>query len=153
MAPGDAHCFPYGDVAEIGTRVLVIADGDKQKADAVATKLGEELVALRGKTQPPSFDVAAGAELGVEFNDLPVVIADPADNAGGGAPSDNTDIVRHLIDSKIEKMSAWARSRNTSPCASASMPASAARCYRCASAARSQKARASRSTPKSRSSA
>ena len=59
-----AHCFPYGDVAEIGTRVLVIADGDKKKADALATRLGEELVALRGKTQPPSFDVAAGVGAG-----------------------------------------------------------------------------------------
>ncbi len=97
-----AHCFPYGDVAEIGTRVLVIADGDKKKADALATRLGAELVALRGKTQPPSFDVVAGVKEGVAFNDLPVVIADPADNAGGGAPSDNTDIVRHLIDSKVE---------------------------------------------------
>ena len=97
-----AHCFPYGDVAEIGTRVLVIADGDKKKADALATRLGEELVSLRGKTQPPSFGVAAGVAEGVAFNDLPVVIADPADNAGGGAPSDNTDILRHLIDSKVE---------------------------------------------------
>lgn len=97
-----AHCFPYGDVAEIGTRVLVIADGDKNKADALATKLGEELVGLRGKTQPPSFDVADGVAEGVAFNNLPVVIADPADNAGGGAPSDNTDILRHLIDSKVE---------------------------------------------------
>ncbi|HZB55335.1 MAG TPA: M81 family metallopeptidase, partial [Reyranella sp.] len=97
-----AHCFPYGDVAEIGTRVLVIADGDKKKADAQATRLGEELVSLRGKTAPPSFDVAGGVAEGVAFNDLPVVIADPADNAGGGAPSDNTDILRHLIDSKVE---------------------------------------------------
>ena len=97
-----AHCFPYGDVREIGTRVLVIADGDKAKADALATELGEELVALRGKTQPPSFDVAAGVKEAVAFNDLPVVIADPADNAGGGAPSDNTDIVRQLIDGKVE---------------------------------------------------
>lgn len=97
-----AHCFPYGDVAEIGTRVLVIADGDKKKADGLATKLGEELVGLRGKTQPPVFDVAAGVAEGRAFNDLPVVIADPADNAGGGAPSDNTDILRHLIASKVE---------------------------------------------------
>ena len=97
-----AHCFPYGDVAEIGTRVLVVADGDKKKADALATKLGEELVGLRGKTQPPYFDVAGGVAEGVAFNDLPVVIADPADNAGGGAPSDNTDILRHLIASNVE---------------------------------------------------
>lgn len=97
-----AHCFPYGDVAEIGTRVLVIADGDKKKADALAIRLGEELVALRGKTQPPSLDVTTGVGEGVAFNDLPVVIADPADNAGGGAPSDNTDILRHLIERDVE---------------------------------------------------
>ena len=97
-----AHCFPYGDVAEIGSRVLVIADGDKKKADVLATRLGEELVSLRGKTAPPSFDVAAGVAEGVAFNDLPVVIADPADNAGGGAPSDNTDILRHLIAAGVE---------------------------------------------------
>ncbi|MFI5000778.1 MAG: M81 family metallopeptidase, partial [Reyranellales bacterium] len=97
-----AHCFPYGDVAEIGTRVLVIADGDKKKADSLATKLGEELVGLRGKTRPPSLDVADGVAEGVAFNDLPVVIADPSDNAGGGAPSDNTDILRHLIETKVE---------------------------------------------------
>ena len=96
------HCFPYADVPELSGRVLVVADGDKAKADALATKLGEELVSLRGKTAPPSFDVAGGVAEGLAFNDLPVVIADPADNAGGGAPSDNTDILRHLIDSKVE---------------------------------------------------
>lgn len=97
-----AHCFPYGDVPELGTRVLVIADGDKRKADALATTLGEELVSLRGKTRPPALDVAAGIAEGVAFNDLPVVIADAADNAGGGAPSDNTDILRYLIEAGIE---------------------------------------------------
>ena len=97
-----AHCFPYGDVPEIGTRVLVIADGDKKKADALATALGEELVSLRGKTSPQFFDVPGGVGEARAFNDLPVVIADPADNAGGGAPSDNTDILRHLITEKVE---------------------------------------------------
>jgi len=97
-----AHCFPYGDVPEIGTRVLVIADGDKKKADALATQLGEELVGLRGKTAPQALGVAAGISEGVAFNDLPVVIADPSDNAGGGAPSDNTDILKHLIEKNVE---------------------------------------------------
>ena len=31
----------------------------------------------------------------------PVVMADPADNAGGGAPSDNTTILRHLIERNV----------------------------------------------------
>ena len=90
-------------MAEIGTRVLVIADGDKKKADALATTLGEELVSLRGKTRPQYFDVKSGIAEGVAFNDLPVVIADPADNAGGGAPTDNTDILHHMIERKVEE--------------------------------------------------
>ncbi len=97
-----AHCFPYADVPELGTRMLVITDGDKKKADALATRLGEELVSMRGKTMPQYLDVAAGVAEGRAFNDLPVVMADPADNAGGGAPSDNTTILRHLIEQKVE---------------------------------------------------
>ncbi|MBV9834897.1 MAG: M81 family metallopeptidase, partial [Alphaproteobacteria bacterium] len=59
-----AHCFPYADVAELGTRMLVITDGDKKKADSLATKLGEELVSLRGKTMPNFLDVAGGVAEG-----------------------------------------------------------------------------------------
>ncbi|MCP5152665.1 MAG: M81 family metallopeptidase [Ectothiorhodospiraceae bacterium] len=97
-----AHCFPYGDVPEIGTRVLVVTDGDKARADQVATALGEELVSMRGKTQPQYLDVATGVAAAVESNESPVVLAEPADNAGGGAPSDNTTILRHLIDAQVE---------------------------------------------------
>jgi microcystin degradation protein MlrC len=30
------HCFPYADVPELGSRVLVVTDSNKQKADALA---------------------------------------------------------------------------------------------------------------------
>jgi microcystin degradation protein MlrC len=33
----------------------------------------------------------------MEMNDMPIVLAEPTDNAGGGAPSDNTTILRELI--------------------------------------------------------
>src|SRR3954468_493595 len=46
------HCFPFADVPELGGRILVVADGDKAKADAVATRIGEEFVSMRGKTAP-----------------------------------------------------------------------------------------------------
>src|SRR6476659_7594567 len=52
-----AHCFPYADVPELSGRVLVIADGDKSKADALATELGAELVAMRGKTMPEYLEI------------------------------------------------------------------------------------------------
>src|SRR5512140_1227028 len=91
------HCFPYADVAELSGRILVVADGDKNRADALATKLGEEFVSMRGRTQPEFLTVVDGVKAAMAFDGAPVVIADPADNAGGGAPSDNTSILRELM--------------------------------------------------------
>ena len=96
------HCFPYADVPEMTGRILVVADGDKAKADALATKLGEEFVSMRGKTLPDYFEVDAGITTALAHNGAPVVMADPADNAGGGAPSDNTTILRRLIERGVE---------------------------------------------------
>jgi len=92
------HCFPYADVEELSGRILVITDGDKAKADAVATALGEEFVSMRGRTAPTYETVEAGIGSALSHNGAPVVVADPADNAGGGAPSDNTTILRYLIE-------------------------------------------------------
>jgi microcystin degradation protein MlrC len=92
------HCFPYADVAELGGRILVVMDKDKAKADALATAIGEEFVSMRGKTMPDYSTADDGISAALAFNDSPVVMADPADNAGGGAPSDNTTILRRLIE-------------------------------------------------------
>ena len=96
------HCFPYADVPEMTGRVLVVVDGDKRKADALATKIGEEFVSMRGKTMPEFLDVKGGIASGLAFNASPVVIAEPSDNAGGGAPSDNTSVIRELIARNVE---------------------------------------------------
>jgi microcystin degradation protein MlrC len=92
-----AHCFPYADVPELTGRILVITDGDKAQADRLATEIGEEFVSMRGRTAPDYLNIEAGITAGLEVNGHPVVMADPADNAGGGAPSDNTSILRALI--------------------------------------------------------
>jgi microcystin degradation protein MlrC len=97
------HCFPYGDVPELTGRVLVVADGDKAKADRLATRLGEELVSMRGKTMPEFHDVAGGVAAALASNAAPVVMAEPSDNAGGGAPSDNTSILRELVAKGVDE--------------------------------------------------
>jgi microcystin degradation protein MlrC len=97
-----AHCFPYGDVPELSSRVLVVTDDDKAKGDALATILGQEVVGMRGKTQPETLDVGGAVRTATTSNEGPVVLAEPTDNAGGGAPSDNTTILRELIASRAE---------------------------------------------------
>jgi len=96
------HCFPYADVEELSGGILVVANGNKAKADALATRLGEEFVSMRGKTMPQFLSVAEGVKAAIAEPAGPVVIADPADNAGGGAPSDNTTILRELVEMKVD---------------------------------------------------
>src|ERR1700730_3183457 len=77
------HCFPYADVAELGGRILVVMDKDKAAGDALAIRIGEEFVAMRGKTMPDYSTADEAITTALAFNDQPVVMADPADNAGG----------------------------------------------------------------------
>lgn len=93
------HGFPHADVPEMGTRVLVYTDNRKKAGDALATRLGREIVSLRGKTSPKLMSIgqALAAAARVAPGRGPVVIAEPADNAGGGSASDNTLWLQALI--------------------------------------------------------
>ena len=92
------HGFPWGDVAEVGTQALVVADGDRNKAQALAKRLGEELFAIRESTLVKYWEPAdAVAEALSAAAEKPVVLADVADNAGGGSPSDSTFVLEALL--------------------------------------------------------
>jgi microcystin degradation protein MlrC len=92
------HGFTQGDVPEQGTRVLVVTDNAKARGDTLARELGAEIRDKRGAWYPPylSYDEAITAAYAEPKG--PVVVADPTDNAGGGAASDNTNIIRRLIE-------------------------------------------------------
>ena len=96
------HGFPYGDVPESGARVLVVTDDAKGHGDRVATEIGREMIGLREQAAPPFYDVDGAIDAALAEPRGPVVIADTADNAGGGAPSDNTTFVHRLIARGIE---------------------------------------------------
>ncbi len=91
------HCYPYADVPEMGARILVVSDGDKAAADRAATMLGEEFQALRGVTTPRFHGVEDGLDAAFALAGAPIAVTDASDNAGGGASSDNTTILRALI--------------------------------------------------------
>lgn len=96
------HSFPWGDVADMGTKVLVYSDGNKQRGEALATSLAGELIGLREqlRLRYPGVDIALDEAL--ENSSAPIVLADSADNAGGGAPGDSTFILRRLLERQIE---------------------------------------------------
>ena len=92
------HGFPWGDVPEMGTRVLVYADGDAAKAQALARQLANEVIAMREQLSPPSPGIDAALDEALAFDGGPVVLADGADNPGGGAASDSTFILRRMVE-------------------------------------------------------
>lgn len=96
-----AHCFPWGDVADCATRMLAITDNDLPKAAEVAKSFGMKFFELRHQVSlaPLSMDEALN-RVGTS-EQFPVVVADQADNAGGGAPSDSTFVLEELLERNL----------------------------------------------------
>ena len=84
-----AHGFPWQDVPDTTAKMLVIADGDRDLAAATARRFGERIWSLREETRQPMLTIGEALDA-IEAGPGPVVVADVADNAGGGAPSDST---------------------------------------------------------------
>lgn len=98
-----AHGFPWGDVPELGAKVLVVADGERTRAQALADRLAREVRAMRGDTTEPVLSLEEGLERALAAPRGPVVLADTADNAGGGAPSDSTFVLARLLERRVER--------------------------------------------------
>ena len=87
--------FPYADVAEMGSAVLVVANGDRTLAETTARELGQQLweqrVGLAG-----SFLSVTDAVTQAATAPAPVCLLDMGDNVGGGSPADATWLLHEL---------------------------------------------------------
>ena len=93
-----AHGFAWGDVPEMGTKVLVYADGDVAKAQALSRQLADELIGMRERLAVPYPSIDAALDEALACGGGPVVISDGADNPGGGAASDATFFLRRIVE-------------------------------------------------------
>ena len=95
------HGFPWGDVPDLGTRMLVVTDNQPEKGAALAQELGEAFYAMRDYVQPTYLPIDAALDEAMANPSRPIVLADVADNSGGGAPNDSTFILRRLLERGI----------------------------------------------------
>ncbi len=97
-----AHGFPWSDFAGAGASVLVTTDDDPAGAAALAEQLGHEFFALRDQGTEPSQVIDAAldtaAKVLIETPGGTVVMSDGSDNAGGGAASDSTFLIRACLE-------------------------------------------------------
>ena len=92
------HGFPWADVADMGSKIIVTTDGHKEKAERLARELGREFFELRQATQPGYVTLDdALARIRSHTLPRPLVLADVSDNSGGGAGSDSTFILDAMI--------------------------------------------------------
>jgi microcystin degradation protein MlrC len=99
------HGFPWGDHRRGGARALVITDDDDLLAQEIAEELASDLFALRHELDRPHPTIDQALDRVMRSSRGPVVLADVADNAGGGAPGDATflldAILRRGIDNAV----------------------------------------------------
>jgi len=96
-----SHGFAFADVEDVGTRTLVVADGDMAKAEALAQKLGRELWDNRERYATRYLSIPEAMDRAASHNQGPLVLADRADNPGSGAPGDSTFVLRALVERQI----------------------------------------------------
>lgn len=96
------HGFPWGDVPDMGTRVLVVTDNRPQHGAALAESLGQQFFGMREQIQPSYLTIAQALDRVLATEEGTVVLADGSDNAGGGAPSDSTFIIQALLERGVE---------------------------------------------------
>jgi len=91
-----AHGFPWGDTPETGSKVLGIAEGDAELAARVAEEAGREIYNARETLLPRFPDIETALDQAAQASGC-VVLADTADNTGGGAPGDNVALLAAML--------------------------------------------------------
>lgn len=87
--------FPYADVAEMGSSVVVVTDNDPELAARLARELADELWSRRESFAGQFVDIESALDRAQE-SESPVCLLDMGDNVGGGSAADGT-FLAHAI--------------------------------------------------------
>lgn len=96
--------FSFADTPDTGVSFAITTFGMRHTATEYLQRLTRWALAHReqGLVIPPSLDsVMPRVREHVAAGETPVILVEPADNIGGGAPGDTTDILRALIEYDI----------------------------------------------------
>ena len=97
--------FPNADIAEVGASVTVTAQGDMARHAAFASELADDIWAHRLEAINKYHTVAQAAALCKAYlrgnKKGPIIVADYADNPGGGGYGDATALLKALFDAGV----------------------------------------------------
>lgn len=98
------HGFPWADLPEVGSRMLVVTDGDADLAEAKAGELGMRFYNQRHALHRSYPDLPTALDLYEAAEAHPVTLADMSDNSGAGAPGDSTYALAAVLERGLKNI-------------------------------------------------
>ena len=94
--------FPFADITDAGVSVLVTTNGDSALAETYADQFASYIWEMREAFTFNLHTVESAIEIANQTEDKPIVLADGADNPGGGGPCDGTTILQKFIEADVQ---------------------------------------------------
>lgn len=94
--------FPWADVPQMGASVIVVADGDQVLATTTADEIGAWVWERRDRWHRRPLTCAEALAAPVPAGTGPILLADMADNTGGGAGGDSTEVLRMFVERDLQ---------------------------------------------------
>jgi len=98
------HGFPWSDNPDMGAGALVVTDNDWQLAQNLAESLASAFLDIREFGIGSYLSVKDAVTLALDSESGLLVIADIADNPGGGCPGDGTFLLKAFIDAGVSNV-------------------------------------------------
>jgi microcystin degradation protein MlrC len=89
--------FPYADIPDAGLGIYVVTDDDQALAERLAGRLARVAWEHRHEFIHTALPVEDAVAKALAADGRPIVLADMADNTGGGAAGDGTELLRELL--------------------------------------------------------
>jgi microcystin degradation protein MlrC len=97
LTAGLATVQPWLDIPEMGSAVLVVADGNADAARTACADFAADVWKKRREYLPELVDVAEGVRRAFEGPPGLTVLSDSADSTTSGAPGDSNHVLRELL--------------------------------------------------------
>jgi microcystin degradation protein MlrC len=96
--------FPWADMKDTGPSALIVSDGENAQSGTMAESLIDQLWQSRSRQSIQTLPVGAAmaAVKSAPDGDGAIVIADFADNPGGGGYGDSTPLLRAMIEADLQ---------------------------------------------------
>jgi len=89
--------FPYADVPRVGVSVVAYLDNGGNVTESCAEALAQEIWEARRNFVVRNVSSEESVQRAMRAAEGPVILVDVADNIGGGAPGDGTELLRTLL--------------------------------------------------------